>query len=112
MKDPKRRLFKRLASFLPATPGQLPEDRAKDIDNVLRWLRNHGVDDSPEKSEPFKKAVSRAIPDGRTPEQKAKDVEGILNWVRNPKDNEGPETEPFNKVDQMLPDRPGLLLAF
>jgi hypothetical protein len=94
--------------MIPQKPGQTPEDRAKDIDNVLTWLRSDGVDLTKDYSpEAFKKIANIRIPDGRTPDQKANDVEGILKWVRNPKNNERPETAPFEKVDQLLPPTPG-----
>jgi hypothetical protein len=42
--------------MIPQKPGQTPEDRDKDIDNVLTWLRSDGVDLTKDYSpEAFKK---------------------------------------------------------
>ena len=94
--------------MLPKKAGQTPEDRAKDIDKALTWLRNGGVDDATESPvpAPFDKMTSLPI-DKRTPEEKARDVEDALNWKRNPKANAGPSTEPFKSIDQLLPDKGG-----
>ena len=42
--DPSDTPFETVDSMIPQRPGQTPEDRAKDIDNVLTWMRDNGVD--------------------------------------------------------------------
>jgi hypothetical protein len=75
---------------------------------VLTWLRTEGPGDPPKESpEAFKKLESIPVRDRRSPEEKAKDVEDIMEWLRSPKDKEGLETAPFQKVDQLLPEKPG-----
>jgi hypothetical protein len=47
------------------------------------------------------------MPDARTPKQKKKDVDAIMEWLREPKDSDRPDTSAFQKVDQLLPKKPG-----
>jgi hypothetical protein len=42
--EPSDTLFQTVDSMIPQLPDQTPEARAKDIDNVLRWMRDNGVD--------------------------------------------------------------------
>ena len=55
--------FMKVDQLLPETPGETPEDRANDIDNVLTWIRNHDTMDVPDDTqEPFKKLASIPMP--------------------------------------------------
>jgi hypothetical protein len=42
--EPSDTPFEIVDSMIPQRPGQTPEDRAKDIDNVLTWMRDNGGD--------------------------------------------------------------------
>jgi hypothetical protein len=42
--EPSDTPFESVDSMIPQRPGQTPEDRAKDIANVLAWIRDNRVD--------------------------------------------------------------------
>jgi len=79
-----------------------PEQRAKDLDNALNWLRNKGKDD--EKNDPTGelRKLDKLLPNkpGQSPKDRARDIEGALDWMRN--NNVSPDDEDavdkFNKI--------------
>ena len=60
-----------------------PEERKKDVDNVLNWLRN-GQHYSMDPTGEFKK-IDQMLPQKRkqSPKDRARDIEGALDWMRN-----------------------------
>ena len=82
-----------------------PQDRARDIEAALDWMRNKGVkpeDDDVPMSEKLDKIES--VPIFRcTPDQRMDDVNDIVTWLRNDKDDSEGPTGQFKKIDQMIP---------
>ena len=79
-----------------------PEQRKKDLDDTLNWLRNKGKDDDiTDPTGEFRKLDSM-LPHrrGQTPEDRARELEGALDWLRNrdvsPSEDEG--LPAFNKA--------------
>ena len=70
---------------MPRRPGQSPEDRAKDIENGLDWLRGQGLgvesppgdDHAPVFGQEGQESLSH-----RSAEDRAKDFEDALKWIR------------------------------
>ena len=99
--------------MLPAAPaGQSEEERAKDMENALDWLRSNGVNvegfgDIEEFAPSFHAEgfapVSRRPGGGGTP----KDVDSALNWLRNKDDATLDPTGIFKQLDASLPKKPG-----
>ena len=60
-----------------------PEDREKDIDAILTWMRSK-KDDSNDPTGAFKK-IDQLLPKkrGQSPEDRARDIEAALDWMRN-----------------------------
>ena len=102
-----------MAELWPEKPGQSAESRAKDLDNAMSWERNRGVDvaalEDPDfdSDVPFETLEMIPIVDKRTPREKAKDVEDVLAWKRKPKAYKGPNKEAYERVDELLPEKPG-----
>ena len=109
---PETAAYKKIDEVLPEVPGQSPEDRAKDIDSVMTWMRNHRV-------APSQKAGETATADKRGLREKSKDVEAVFNWLRNPTAYDGDDgdedvddsVDGFRLVDQLLPLSEGQSLA-
>jgi hypothetical protein len=76
--------FCMLDSSLPKRRGQTPEDRARDIEGALDWLRSKapGAADDDDSIPLFDKIGSVSM-SRRSPEQRAKDLDDALNWMRN-----------------------------
>jgi broad-specificity NMP kinase len=80
-----------------------PEERAKDVDNALNWLRNKGKnDDGNDPTGEFRRLDS-ILPKkkGQTPEDRARDIEGAMDWMRNAGvgvDENVPPGSPFEQV--------------
>ena len=75
--------FEKLGS-IPVS-RRTPEQRAKDLEDALNWMRNKGTDD--ESNDPtgqFRK-IDSMLPKrpGQTPEERAREIEGALDWMRN-----------------------------
>jgi hypothetical protein len=66
--------FRKVDSVLPKKRGQTPEDRAREVEGALDWMRNNGVspEDQDEAFDKFKK-VGTIPSSGRTPEQRGKE---------------------------------------
>jgi hypothetical protein len=86
--------------LLPGRPGQSPVNRAKDIDNVLTWLRNRGVELEDDDT-PFKPQLPGTVIPRRSPEDRAKDTEAALDWLRRkPNDDSKDSTDVFTKLEE------------
>ena len=87
-KDPTG-VFKMVDKLLPEKPRLKPQDRARDIEAALDWMRNKGVkpeDDDVPMSEKLYKIES--VPIFRcTPDQRMDDVDDIVTWLQNGKDD-------------------------
>merc|ERR1712118_636655 len=91
--------------MLPIKKEQKPDERAKDIEGVLNWMRSNVP------SEPFtddiEKLSSPFVPmKRRSPEDRQKDVDDISDWIRQgrPSDDDS-STNEFATIDQMLPSK-------
>merc|ERR1711933_25676 len=93
---------------LPPKKNQKPEDRAKDIEGVLNWMRTNNVSPvSPYENSPgaFDKLSSIPI-NRRSPEDRERDVDDITDWIRSGKPSEpGRPCGEFERIDQMLPQK-------
>merc|ERR1712157_62513 len=95
--------FATIDQMLPIKKKQSPDDRAKDIEGVLNWMRSNVP------SVPFENGIeslrSPSVPvKRRSPEDRQKDVDDITDWIRKgrPSDDDSPTNE-FATIDQMLP---------
>jgi len=72
-------------SQLPSVPvsKRSPQDRKKETDSVLSWLRNP-QDQKLDPTEEFTR-VDQMLPKkkGQKPEDRAREIEGALDWMRN-----------------------------
>ena len=87
-------------------PGQKPEERARDIESALDWMRNNGMTPDDGSLPDFRQLGSIPV-SRRTPEEKRKDLDNVLNWIRNGKDDSDDPTGEFKKIDQMIPQKRG-----
>merc|ERR1712025_708545 len=96
--------FERIDQMLPPKKNQSPDDRAKDIEGVLNWMRTNNVPVIPPvENEPGTFDTLSSIPiNKRSPEDREKDVDDVTNWIRQgkPSKPEGPTGE-FERIDQM-----------
>merc|ERR1712157_170575 len=97
--------FATIDQMLPIKKKQSPDDRAKDIEGVLNWMRSNVP------SVPFEEGIeslrSPSVPvKRRSPEDRQKDVDDITDWIRKgrPSDVDSPTNE-FATIDQMLPPK-------
>ena len=69
--------------MMPQREDQSYEDRAKEMQNALNWMRNEGlVKDDGNCDDGF--GVSSELRSGATPRSaRAADMEKALNWLRN-----------------------------
>ncbi|MGK3734880.1 MAG: hypothetical protein ACI90V_001719, partial [Bacillariaceae sp.] len=96
--------FTRLNNLLPNKSGQTLEDRARDIEGVLDYTRNHNIstDDDilPALSKTGNLPISR-----RSPEERKKDVNDVLSWIRGDKVSALDPSGVFKKLDHLLPEK-------
>ena len=72
--------FKTLDQLFPETPGQKPEDRAKNLESALDWMRNNNVSPKEFTESPSKFDQLPSIPiSRRTPEQSVDTIVEVLN---------------------------------
>ena len=101
--------FLKLDGLLPKKKRPTPEDRAREIEGALDWLRTQGAGLVEDESIPSLGKVNTVDISRRTPEARAKDLEDSLNWISN-KGNDGDSNDPtrdFRKLDSMLPKKCG-----
>jgi hypothetical protein len=95
--------------MLPARKGQSPEERAREIEATLDWMRNNDI--SPAANDALDKLdkVGPVSMASRSPEQRVSDLAEALNWVRNKgkDDDVNDPTGQFRKLDSMLPKKRG-----
>merc|ERR1712196_385485 len=97
--------FATIDQMLPPKKKQSPDERAKDIEGVLNWMRSNipsvPFDEGIEKLHTPSVPVSR-----RSPKDRQKDVDDITDWIRKgrPSDDDSP-TDEFAAIDQMLPPK-------
>eukprot|EP00537_Pseudo-nitzschia_pungens_P018785 CAMPEP_0172408076 /NCGR_PEP_ID=MMETSP1061-20121228/75664_1 /TAXON_ID=37318 /ORGANISM="Pseudo-nitzschia pungens, Strain cf. pungens" /LENGTH=1396 /DNA_ID=CAMNT_0013144193 /DNA_START=15 /DNA_END=4201 /DNA_ORIENTATION=- len=103
--------FDAIDQMLPSKKKQSPEDRAKDLEGVLNWMRSNDVSPVPDVEEDkpvgFDKVPSVPVK-RRSPEDRKADVDDITEWIRQGKPSEKPATSPtdeFDAIDQMLPPK-------
>jgi hypothetical protein len=72
---------------VPSVPisRRTPEQRAKDLENTLNWLRNKGKDDEVFDPTGEFHMLDSMLPkkNGQTPADRARDIEAALDWMRN-----------------------------
>ena len=104
--------FAKIDQMLPKKKGQSPQDRAKEIESALDWLRQNNIspadEDFPDK---FNKIGSIPV-SKRSPEDRKKDTDTILNWMRSgmPDSDDTPDGD-FKKLDQLLPRKKGQITS-
>ena len=96
--------FDKLGS-LPVSPRS-PKERVEDLEDVLNWTRNKGVDDETNDSTGEFRKLDSMLPrkPGQSPEDRARDIEAALDWVREQGDSpsedrllEKPEQVPISQ---------------
>ena len=98
--------FAKIDNMLPVKKGQLPEDRARDIESVFDYCRNKGmnlIDD--DGSLPAFSALSSIPITHQSPEDRQIDVENVLEWIRLGRPVSEDPTGEFTKIDNMLPSK-------
>ena len=62
-----------------------PEERAKDLEDILNWMRNKGKDDDVNDPTGNFRKFDLMLPNKRdqTPEERAREIKGSLDWMRN-----------------------------
>merc|ERR1711971_169822 len=102
--------FKTVDQMLPIKKNQTADERAKDVEGVLNWMRTNNIPSVPTfdgKEMPLGLQKLPSIPvKRRSPEDRQKDVDDITDWIRKgrPIDLDSPTNE-FKTVDQMLPTK-------
>ena len=98
--------FSKLNNLLPKRPGQTQEERSRDIEGVLDYIRNHNIsiddDTLPALSKMGNLPISR-----RSPEERKKDTNDVLSWIRQDKDSAFDPSGDFRKLDNLLPVKEG-----
>merc|ERR1712176_1539575 len=92
--------------MLPPKKNQSPDDRAKDVESVLNWMRSNNIPSvSSDETTDFRNLSSVPIK-RKSPEERQKDVDDISDWIRKgrPSDGDSPSNE-FSTIDQMLPPK-------
>merc|ERR1712048_936259 len=92
--------------MLSKKKNQSPDDRAKDVEGVLNWIRSNNIPSVPS----FEGKASINLPSDqvtiRTPEDRQKDVDDITNWIRKGRGSDADTpTNEFATIDQMLPPK-------
>jgi hypothetical protein len=77
--------FTRVDQLLPKK-GQKPEDRAREIEGALDWMRNNGVSPMDDELNPSFSQLPSVPVSNRSPEDRKKETDNVLNWLRNPQD--------------------------
>jgi hypothetical protein len=97
--------FKKIDQMIPNKAGQTPEKRARALEGVLDWMRDHGFTPADD-ANAFKMIGS--VPMSRcSPEERSQDIETIMNWLRNGSPESEDPNGDFKRVDQMLPRKHG-----
>ena len=99
--------FRRLDSLLPAKKGQSLEERAREIEGLMDWMRQNNVSPYDEAVVPALVKMGNIPIARRTPEERLTDVNDILTWLRNDKQEAFDSSGDFNRYDQLLPMKKG-----
>ena len=87
MNDPSGE-FRKLDNLLPQRANQSPEDRAREIEGKLDWLRHSqdvvNDDDNGPDGADFSSLSSLPMCK-RSPEERARDLSDIMQWIRHKK---------------------------
>jgi hypothetical protein len=75
--------YNMLDTLLPVERNQILEQRAREIESIINWCRNHAVRIPEDGSLPGFNAIKSFPVSRRSPEDRKKDVEDILNWIRS-----------------------------
>ena len=71
---------------MPSVPvsKRSPEDREKDVDSIVNWLRQGKPNDLDTPNDEFAK-IDQMLPKkkGQTPKDRAKEIESCLDWCRS-----------------------------
>merc|ERR1712130_247289 len=94
--------------MLPTKKNQSPDERAKDIEGVLNWMRTKNIPSVPcfDESNLGTDKLPSILVNRRSPEDRQKDVDDITDWIRKnrPSSIDSPTNE-FKTIDQMLPTK-------
>jgi len=107
--DDKTGEFEVLDQLLPKKPLQKPEERARDIECLLDWVRSNNVNfsvEDPSSLEPMTgQPEISLIP--RSPQERLRDLDRTMKWIRDgkPKDDDKGLTDEIKLVDQLLPKK-------
>jgi hypothetical protein len=101
--------FKKVDQMIPEKINQSPEDRAREIENVLDWMRSRDISPSRDDASDMFQKIGTVPMSRRTPEQRQKDANDSLNWLRNKGANDDvlDPTGEFRKMDGVLPSKRG-----
>ena len=102
--------FRKLNKRLPRKQGQTPEERAREIEDAIDWIRSKEENLADDETDPSLSKVSTGVVAKRSPEQRAHDVSNALNWLcRKGKSNANKHdpTGEFKKLDSLIPSKSG-----
>jgi hypothetical protein len=99
--------FRKLDAALPRKRGQNDDDRARQIEAALDWLREKSVNPGLDEDMPSFKKASGIPMCKRTPDERIRELKNALQWVRNGRKPTDDTTGNFRKIDQVLPRRIG-----
>jgi len=104
-------ILSKINKLLPARSGQAEEERAKDMENALDWLRAKGVDIEglPESTSFDTVGFGPSVKSSGLGEN-SKDIDDALNWLRNMDDITLDPTGIFKQLHASLPKKPGQTL--
>jgi hypothetical protein len=73
--------------MIPTRPRQTPEDRARETEGALDWMRNTGVTAFEEYSPAFQPSNDDSGPslNQHSPGKPAKDLDYVMTWMHNGK---------------------------
>merc|ERR1712146_391164 len=101
--------FEVIDNLLPKKPLQRPEERAREIEGALDWMRSNNFNlstDEPSNVPPMAQHPQLSL-NPRSPEDRLRDLDRTLNWIRKgkpEKDEQGP-TDEMKLIDQLLPKK-------
>merc|ERR1711933_642255 len=104
--------FRKLDKLLPRTRGQTTEERAREIEGALDFLRSNNTSSDDDDIIDKYSDLGYIPVSSRTPEQRHKGLQDILNWIRHVGEDDDIDeiNDPdgyFKKLDAALPKKKG-----
>jgi hypothetical protein len=105
--DVKDSTFTKLDQVLPAKMGQSHDERAKEIDGAMDWMRHHGISLNENGPFPAFECIISIPVSRRSPDERKQDIADVLNWLKSGKKSNENHEQPshFKKLDIALPKK-------